>query len=548
MNGKDILNTVESLTNESGLEKDSVFKALELSLAVAAKKDYKTNDSGKIDLVVKIDHKTGSYSLNRRWTVVDDNEVNFDAARHLYEDQAEEKYNKPFSIGDEVVEFISQDTKLSRISAQVFKQSIKENMRNVVKDNAQKKFKDSVGEFFKVKVSKFSKGDVFVSLNESVEGIIKKEDLQRNDRFEIGKPIDVVLSDVVDNYKGHQLLFSRTSDAFVRRMFEKEIPDILDENLEIKAFSRVKYKKTIVAVKGLIPHIDAVASCIGPKANRIKNIRNLVGGEAIEIVEWNSDKTQFLLNILGNKAQSILHDEYKNEFDIGLKDEALFSIKDINVEKKLIEDLISSKVNFYSSHDLDVKQENVYQYYIDLYKEKLDIDEDFAMILIEEGFDTFESLAYSPVNDFLEIEGFDEDLANEIKNRAKKVLEVNETNHISEMKYVYKDIADIFKNNGINSVEELSKFDFDELKKITSLRSDQVYHILEEAKTKYTKPEMRLENFKELNEENINTLNRNGIFSIEDLAYLSIDELKDIISINDDSLKSIIIKSKEIVF
>lgn len=547
MNGKDILNTVESITNESGLDKNDVFNALALSLAVAAKKDF-PSEHGKLDFSVEIDQKTGSYTLFRQWTVVDDNELNFDSDRHLYEDQAEEKYNSPFPVGHVITEKISEDQKLSRIAAQVFKQSIKENIRSVIKNNAQQKYKDKVGEVFKVKVSRFSKGDVIVSLNDSVDGIIKRESLQYKERLEMGKVVDVVLEEIVDNYKGQQLIFDRTSDSFVKGIIEREIPEIQDESVEIKGFVRNKGRKTIVAVKSIIPYVDAVAVCIGARASRIKNIREIVGGEIIEVVLWDADETTLLLNLLKERVSNILFHEKTKEFEIGLKTEAYDKIKNIKNEEKFLSDLTGTNVHLYTESGFVDKQNKVEDYFIGLFSSKLNIDSDFAGLLYDEGFDDFEIIAYTSIQDYLSIDGLDEDIASEIKSRAVAVLESDKNNELLSLNYIYDDIEDKLKHNCIDSVELLAKASVEEVKASTNLRTEQSEKIINEAKQNLFKEAYKLSNIEEINEDIENALKDNNINNIEDLAYLSTFELEDILKLDEKDTVKIITKAKNIFF
>ncbi len=481
MIGKDILNTAELLASEHGLKKDVIFKAFENALAVAARKDF---EHEKYDLLCVIDRKTGSYDLFRKWTVVDDNEKNFDSHKHLYDDQAEEKYGREVNVGEVFSdEFLETDKVLSRIAAQVFKNAIKEQVRMAIKFNAQEKYTDRIGEVFKVTVSKFSKGDVFVSISDTVEGIIRKDSLQKNDRFKIGQTIDAALDTIVDNYKGQQLMFDRFHDTFVKGVIETEIPDIQDENIEIMSFSRLKGRKTMVAVKSLVPNVDAVSTCIGARGARVKAVREKIGGEAVEFVRWNGDNDVFIGDVLGERASMLVIDEADRTVDAGLEVEAILKIKNIETEQELLSKLLGYKVTFYAEDDLKDKQNSIESYYISLFKEKLDIDEDLSGVLVEEGFDDFETIAYLPMSEYLEIEGFDEDLILELRERAKNVIEVDESaKKLVDFKTLHSDLVKELSNDGVKTIEDLAYLSVDDLKDIVNLRTKEAHSIIVEAK------------------------------------------------------------------
>lgn len=216
MQGKEILKLVEVLSNERGIPKDDVFEALEVALATAARRDF-----GKNKLVAKIDRKTGEYQIFRVWEVVDDNEEDFDDAIHLYDDQAEEKFGIAYRVGDTIEEFLTSEP-LGRQAAQVFKQNIRENLKKAQKHENQKNYLDRIGELFFVTVKKFSKGDVIVAISEEVEGVIPRENTIPGERFRLGEKINAVLLNVVDNYKGQQLVLDRASPDYVKGLMKKK--------------------------------------------------------------------------------------------------------------------------------------------------------------------------------------------------------------------------------------------------------------------------------------------------------------------------------------
>lgn len=483
MIGKDIVATADFLSNEHNLSKDVVFDAIETALSISAKKDY--DPSGRIELKCEIDRKTGSYSFYRKWTVVDDNEKNFDSEKHYYDDQAEELFGRPVEIGEVFTKFLSKDKPLSRISAQVFKNTIKEQIRMAIKINAQEKFTHQVGDLFKVSVSRFMKSDILVSIDDTVEGVIKKQGLQKKDKLKIGQVLYVVLSEVVENYKGQQLIFDRMSDDFVKAVIKNEIPDFEDEDIVIKSFARDKGKKTIVSVSSNIPNLDAVATCIGVKGNRVKNIRDIIGGEAVEFVLWNQETDAFLSSVFSRKAENILADEEDMSADIGLNDKAYEQIKNIKIEEQILSKLTGFDIHLYRNEEFLKKQESVFNYYVTLFKEKLMVDEGIAEVLFSEGFEDFTTIAY--VSDEEYDEFFDEETTVELKARAVSIIKESEkATVLGELMTISDSIISRLNENEVFTIEDLAYLSSDELKDILpELRTKEIGKIVKEAKDKF---------------------------------------------------------------
>lgn len=486
MNGKDIIATADFLSHEHGLNKEVVFEAIEVALAISVKKDY--DPSARIDLKCDIDRKNGDYTISRKWTVVDDNEKNFDSEKHLYDDQAEELHGRPVEIGETFLTFLSKNKPPSRVSAQVFKNTIREQIRMAIKLNAQEKFTHLVGETFKVTVSRFMKSDILVSIDDNVEGVIKKKSLQRGDKLKIGQSLDVVLTEIVENYKGQQLIFDRNGDDFVKKIIQTEIPDIDEGLVEIKGFARDKQKKTIVSVYSSASNVDPVATCIGARGVRVKNIRTIIGGEAVEFVQWSDDSADFLSKVFGRKAENIVIDEDLMEVDVAYEDKAYDVIKNIKIEEGVLSKLTGFKVKIYTHDDFKTKTETVQRYYLTLLKEKLEIDDELATVLLDEGFEGFDAIAYTTLDDYNEI-GFDDDLATELKSRALDVLDkAKDATSLIDLQSLSDTFVSELNSKDINSLEDLAYLSSEELKEdFLHLRSKETEKVIKEAKAIYFK-------------------------------------------------------------
>lgn len=486
MIGKDIIATADFLSKEHNLSEDVVFGAIETALAISAKKDY--DPSGHIELECEIDRENGSYSFSQKWTVVDDNEKNFESAKHLYDDQAEELYGREVEIGEVFTKFLSKDKPLSRICAQVFKNTIKEEIRMAIKLNAQEKFTHRVGEIFKVSVSRFMKSDILVSIDDDIEGVIKKQGLQRKDKLTIGQTLDVVLVEIVENYKGQQLIFDRANEMFVQSVVEQEIPDFEDETIVLKTFARDKFKKTIVSVDTNIPNVDPVSVCIGANGVRVANIRKIIGGEAVEFVRWNEDSATFLGNVFGRKANNISIDEENMEVDVGYDAKSYSLVKNVEIEEKVLSEVTGFTVRIYTNDEFLKKTETVHNYYTTLISENMDLEKEMAADFVAEGFEDFETLAYVQIGEYLDM-GFEHDIAMELKSRANEVInKANEAKELNDLRFLSTTYVNILAEKNIHTIEDLAYLSNDELKEeFLDLRSKEIENIIKEAKNVFFK-------------------------------------------------------------
>lgn len=480
MNGKDLLTMVEVISNEKKLNKEVVFKALERALSVAARKDF-----GKLDLSAAIDRKTGDYIINKNITVVDDNEENFDPLIHLYEDQAEDKYGRPFEIGEKITEFLSSEA-LSRVAAQVFKQSIKENIRRAQKEEWQQEYYDKKGHIITASVKKFVSGDVVVSLNEEVEGILPQKELIGYERFSIGQRIMVVLKEVVDNYKGQQLIFSRANEDFILALMKKEIPDVGDENIEIVNIAREASHKTKVVVKSLVPHLDPVRECLGHKGNRIKIISSEANNEIIEIVEYQEDLVDFVISLM--KPVDILSfysDEKTGKIFVSVEEDSLFRARGKeSINERLISSILKKDFSIVTEEELHNIENKSISNIVNMFMEEINVDEELAEILAMEGFDSIESIYYVPTEEMLDIEGFDESLVMVLKEAAKVSLEEEE----QQSKKVFlklgfsEEEVEALVDNDIKTVEDLAELSILDLLDYIEMEEDKAANIILEAR------------------------------------------------------------------
>lgn len=482
MQGKEILIMADIISNEKNISKNQVFEALEHALATAIRKEL-----GKHKFKAKIDPKTGNISISKIWEVVSDNEEHFDPLIHLYDDQAEEKFNQNYKVGDVIEEPIEYE--LGRQSAQIFKQSIKDNLFKAQKAENQKNYEKRVGEVFLTVVKKFSKGDVIVSINDEIEGIIPFENVIPGERFKIGQKINVVLYKIVENYKGQQLIFDRASKEYVEGMMMKEIPEVGNENIVIRSIARKAGAKTLVLVESVAPYVDALRECIGNKGIRIKFVSENMNGESIELFEAKKDNIETYLNVLKPAEPiSIYINDEESYIDVALSEEDIQRINGkTGLRFELIKDLIGMDLYLMTEDEFNKKQNQNVESIIDNFIELLNIDEDFAVALVEEGFEDLTSIAYAPEHILLQIEGIDNEVVKLLQSQAKQALsqeidEKYEKSGLNKFENFNKNVYEDLLKSGVETKEDLAELSVYELLDIVKMEEEEAAKLIMEAR------------------------------------------------------------------
>lgn len=470
MDNKNIVSAVELISNEKQVNKDLIFEALESALEVSLKKDI-----GKYDLIVKIDRKNGDIQVKKMQIVVADKDFDNDSQIKLSK-------VKDLNIGDVYLQKIEIND-FSRIGAQVFKQVIKQNFKNATRKTAGEKYKKYIGELFNATVKRVTKDCVFLTLNDDTEGKILLKDLNGN-FLKVGSKVRVVL-DSIDIENGYLLNFSLNSDLYVRAILKQEIPSIYDEKVEIVDIGRIKGRKLKVVVKPLIAHVDAVRECIGHKGMRVKEVIKALNGEQVEFVDYDSDIGQYINNIMSPlSVNKVIIDEGVNKMYFSISDldyikyeKAIINYSNIASQllgKKVI---IKNETNFES--EIKEKNDNCIEHLIN----EINVDEYLAQTLIDEGFDTVESILYSKEEELLEIYGFDIDLVEEIKQMALKSILRYKFNELTQIKNINIRIIEVLNKNGILTIKELSELSTYELMDIIDIDDSLARKIIIEARS-----------------------------------------------------------------
>ena len=417
---KEILAVVEAVSNEKSLPREKIFEALESALATATKKKYER----EIDVRVEIDRKSGDFDTFRRWVIVEEvtqptKEITLEAAR--FEDES-------LNVGDYVEDQIESVT-FDRITTQTAKQVIVQKVREAERALVVDQFRDQEGEIITGVVKKVNRDNISLEIKSeglpgNAEAVILREDMLPRENFRPGDRIRGVLYAVRPEARGAQLFVTRSKPEMLVELFRIEVPEIGEEVIEIKAAARDPGSRAKIAVKTNDKRIDPVGACVGMRGARVQAVSTELGGERIDIVLWDDNPAQFVINAMAPAdVASIVVDEDKHTMDIAVEAGNLAQAIGRNGQNvRLASQLSGWELNVMTVDDLQAKHQAEAHAAIDTFTKYLDIDEDFATVLVEEGFSTLEELAYVPMKELLEIDGLDEPTVEALRERAKNAL------------------------------------------------------------------------------------------------------------------------------
>lgn len=417
---KEILAVVEAVSNEKSLPREKIFEALESALATATKKKYEQ----EIDVRVEIDRKSGDFDTFRRWVIVEEvtqptKEITLEAAR--FEDES-------LNVGDYVEDQIESVT-FDRITTQTAKQVIVQKVREAERALVVDQFRDQEGEIITGVVKKVNRDNISLEIKSeglpgNAEAVILREDMLPRENFRPGDRIRGVLYAVRPEARGAQLFVTRSKPEMLVELFRIEVPEIGEEVIEIKAAARDPGSRAKIAVKTNDKRIDPVGACVGMRGARVQAVSTELGGERIDIVLWDDNPAQFVINAMAPAdVASIVVDEDKHTMDIAVEAGNLAQAIGRNGQNvRLASQLSGWELNVMTVDDLQAKHQAEAHAAIDTFTKYLDIDKDFATVLVEEGFSTLEELAYVPMKELLEIDGLDEPTVEALRERAKNAL------------------------------------------------------------------------------------------------------------------------------
>ena len=464
----EILLVAEAVSGEKGLPKEAIFEAIEQALATATKKRYQ--ESTNIEVI--IDPLTGDYETFRVWEVVTDEEFEDAGFQIIQNDDNSE-------VGSFIKEKVD-NVEFGRIAAQAAKQVIVQKVREAERAQVVEKYRTVLGELVNGTVKKVTREFLIVDLGDGAEAILSRNELIPGEVFRIGDRLRAVLQEEERENRGPQLALSRKCPEMVSELFKLEVPEISEQVIEIKAVARDPGSRTKIAVKTNDNRIDPVGACVGMRGSRVQAVSNELGNERLDIVIWDDDPAQLLINSMGPiEITSIVLDEVKGTMDVAVTQDTLAqAIGKSGQNVRLSSQITGWKLNVLDQATADEQSQEQSEGISNILIEKLDVDADLAQTLISNGYSSLESISSSSLEDLSSIEGFDDDISNLLINRAKEVLitmamEVStddgDSGDLMSVEGMEMTLALELSQKGINDREELAEQSIEELISIINI-------------------------------------------------------------------------------
>jgi len=414
---REILYVAEALSNEKGVSRDVIFEAIELALASATRKKHMKD----MDVRVDIDRTTGKYDSFRRWTVVSDEDFEAEDREIILEEA--QKTDPDVEIGD-VIEEQMESVEFGRIAAQTAKQVILQKVREAEREQVVEMYEDRIGEVLSGVVKRIERGHVFIDVGGGIEAIVPREFSIPREKVKRGDRLKGLLVEVNRLNRGPILTLSRKSPDFMIELFKVEVPEISQGFLEIKGAARDPGHRAKIAVFSHDKKLDPIGACVGMRGSRVMSVANELGGERIDIILWDENPAQFMINAMSPaEIESIVVDEEKGSIDVAVNEAQLSqAIGRGGQNVRLASELTNWEINVLTTEQAEEKNEAEAMEFVREYEEKLDVDEDMAILLVQEGFSSIEEIAYVDESELLNIDGFDEDLVEELRGRARDAL------------------------------------------------------------------------------------------------------------------------------
>ena len=475
---KEILLVVDAVSNEKALPRESIFEAMETALETATKKKYE----GDIAVRVSIDRVTGEFDTFRRWLIIEESdepmenpyaEITLAAAQY---DDAE------LNAGDYVEEQI-ESVKFDRVTTQTAKQVIVQKIREAERALVVEAYQEQIGELVTGVVKKASRESVILDLGNNAEAIIYRDDMLPRESFRPGDRVRGLLYEIKPEARGAQLFVSRTKPEMLIELFRVEVPEIGEEMLEIKGAARDPGSRAKIAVKSNDKRIDPVGACVGMRGSRVQAVSGELGGERVDIVLYDDNVAQYVINAMSPaEVASIIVDEDKGTMDIAVEESNLaMAIGRSGQNIRLASQLTGWELNVMTVENMKEKHQAENDKVLNLFIDKLELDEDFATLLCDEGFTSLEEIAYVPVAEMLEIDGLNEEIVEELRERAKEALTTQalaseETLEGAEpaadllaLDGLERHLAFVLASRGVCTLEDLAEQGLDEISDIEEL-------------------------------------------------------------------------------
>jgi N utilization substance protein A len=485
---KEILLVAEAVSNEKAVPRDKIFEALEFALATATKKKH----DGDIDVRVSIDQKTGEYDTFRRWMIVETQEDG--SLEHPFREitiEAAQVDEPELQFGDFVEEQI-ESVKFDRITTQTAKQVIVQKVREAERALVVEAYKDQEGEMITGVVKKATRDAIVLDLGNNAEAVIYRDDMLPRENHRPGDRVRGLLYEVKPEARGAQLFVTRSKSDMLIELFRIEVPEIGEEMIEIKSAARDPGSRAKIAVKSNDKRIDPVGACVGMRGARVQAVSTELSNERIDIVLYNDNPAQYVINAMAPaEVASIVVDEDTRSMDIAVEADNLAQAIGRNGQNvRLASQLTGWELNVMTVDDMQSKNEEEAGKLISLFTNGLDIEEEFAEFLIQEGFSSLEEVAYVPVAEFLEIQGLDEATVEELRERAKAALTTQAlkseeslegaepADDLLGLKELDRHLAFVMASKGVITLEDLAEQGVDELVDITELSEEKAGELI----------------------------------------------------------------------
>ncbi len=475
---KEILLVVDAVSNEKALPRESIFEAMETALETATKKKYE----GDIAVRVSIDRISGEFDTFRRWLVIEDSQETMENPFAEITLAAAQFDNAELVVGDYVEEQI-ESVKFDRVTTQTAKQVIVQKIREAERALIVDAYQDQLGEIVTGVVKKASRDSVIIDLGNNAEAIIYRDDMLPRETFRPGDRVRGLLYEIKPEARGAQLFVSRTKPEMLIELFRVEVPEIGEEMLEIKGAARDPGSRAKIAVKSNDKRIDPVGACVGMRGSRVQAVSGELGGERVDIVLFDDNVAQYVINAMSPaEVASIIVDEDKGTMDIAVEESNLaMAIGRSGQNIRLASQLTGWELNVMTVEEMKGKHQAENDKVLNLFIDKLDLDEDFATLLAEEGFTSLEEIAYVPVAEMLEIDGLNEEIVEELRDRAKEALTTQalaseETlegaepaQDLLDLEGLERHLAFVLASRGVCTLEDLAEQGIDEISDIEEL-------------------------------------------------------------------------------
>lgn len=490
MNNKEILLVVDAMSNEKGVDKEVIFQAIEAALAMATRKRHDMN----LDASIKIDRVTGDYETFRQWLIVEDEESLESEETQILLDAAKEK-DPEAEVGGYIREPM-ESVEFGRIAAQTAKQVIVQKVREAERAMVVDQYREKVGQMIHGTVKRVDRGNVTLDLGGNAEAFLPREEMIPRESFRAGDRIRGYLKEIRPEGRGPQLIVSRVAPALLIELFTLEVPEISDGMIDIKGAARDPGLRAKIAVEAKEARIDPVGACVGMRGSRVQAVTNELAGERVDIILWDEDPARFAINAMAPaEVLSIVVDEEAHSMDIAVEDGQLSqAIGRSGQNVRLASQLTGWELNVMSASEADQKAESEIGELIQSFMTDLDVDEDVALILAQEGFSSLEEVAYVPEQEMLDIEEFDEDIVAELRSRARDVLltraiaseeqleSAEPTQELLDMDGITKDLALSLASKSVTTLDDLAELAVDELVEMGDLNEEQAAALIMKAR------------------------------------------------------------------